>query len=92
VLVLDTYSLIFICRYNNALGGVWVVSILFLCYLLTEVFRVSRSTWLSFWTNQSTLESYRPGYFIFVYGLLSFGQVCLQPVIDIIILEAQHFV
>eukprot|EP00258_Populus_trichocarpa_P021164 XP_024437183.1 ABC transporter C family member 12 isoform X7 [Populus trichocarpa] len=62
-------------RYNNALGGVWVVSILFLCYLLTEVFRVSRSTWLSFWTNQSTLESYRPGYFIFVYGLLSFGQV-----------------
>ncbi|KAJ6893400.1 ABC transporter C family member 12-like isoform X3 [Populus alba x Populus x berolinensis] len=34
-----------------------------------------RSTWLSFWTNQSTLESYRPGYFIFVYGLLSFGQV-----------------
>ncbi|XP_073268598.1 ABC transporter C family member 12 isoform X5 [Populus alba] len=62
-------------RYKNALGGVWVVSILFLCYLLTEVFRVSRSTWLSFWTNQSTLESYRPGYFIFVYGLLSFGQV-----------------
>ncbi|KAJ6885754.1 ABC transporter C family member 12-like isoform X4 [Populus alba x Populus x berolinensis] len=62
-------------RYKNALGGVWVVSILFLCYLLTEVFRVSRSTWLSFWTNQSILESYRPGYFIFVYGLLSFGQV-----------------
>ncbi|KAJ6377090.1 hypothetical protein OIU76_026121 [Salix suchowensis] len=59
----------------NALGGVWVVSILFLCYLLTEVFRVSRSTWLSFWTNQSALQSYRPGYFIFVYALLSFGQV-----------------
>ncbi|KAJ6292464.1 hypothetical protein OIU78_024607 [Salix suchowensis] len=62
-------------RYKNALGGVWVVSILFLCYLLTEVFRVSRSTWLSFWTNQSALQSYRPGYFIFVYALLSFGQV-----------------
>ncbi|KAJ6728666.1 ABC TRANSPORTER C FAMILY MEMBER 11-RELATED [Salix koriyanagi] len=62
-------------RYTNALGGVWVVSILFLCYLLTEVFRVSRSTWLSFWTNQSALQSYRPGYFIFVYALLSFGQV-----------------
>ncbi|KAG5234890.1 ABC transporter family member [Salix suchowensis] len=60
---------------QNALGGVWVVSILFLCYLLTEVFRVSRSTWLSFWTNQSALQSYRPGYFIFVYALLSFGQV-----------------
>ncbi|XP_061984251.1 ABC transporter C family member 12-like [Populus nigra] len=67
-------------RYNNALGGVWVVSILFLCYLLTEGFRVSRSTWLSFWTNQSTLESYRPGYFIFVYGLLSFGQVTVTLV------------
>ncbi|KAJ6769746.1 ABC TRANSPORTER C FAMILY MEMBER 11-RELATED [Salix purpurea] len=62
-------------RYTNALGGAWVVSILFLCYLLTEVFRVSRSTWLSFWTNHSALQSYRPGYFIFVYALLSFGQV-----------------
>ncbi|XP_073264843.1 ABC transporter C family member 12-like isoform X3 [Populus alba] len=61
-------------RYNNALGGIWVVLIIFLCYLLIEVLRVSRSTWLSLWTNQSTLESYKPGYYIFVYALLSFGQ------------------
>ncbi|XP_073264847.1 ABC transporter C family member 12-like isoform X5 [Populus alba] len=67
-------------RYNNALGGIWVVLIIFLCYLLTEVLRVSRSTWLSFWTNQSTLESYRPRYYIFVYGLLSFGQVIVTLV------------
>ena len=56
-----------------------MVLIIFLCYLLTEVLRVSRSTWLSVWTNQSTLESYKPGYYIFVYALLSFGQVCSQP-------------
>ncbi|KAL9355570.1 hypothetical protein Peur_053540 [Populus x canadensis] len=67
-------------RYNNALGGIWVVLIIFLCYLLTEVLRVSRSTWLSFWTNQSTLEIYRPGYYIFVYALLSFGQVIVTLV------------
>ncbi|KAJ6738070.1 ABC TRANSPORTER C FAMILY MEMBER 11-RELATED [Salix koriyanagi] len=67
-------------RYNKALGGIWVVLIIFLCYLLTEVLRVLRSTWLSFWTNQSTLESYRPGYYIFVYALLSFGQVIVTLV------------
>uniref|UniRef100_A0A6N2KZ89 ABC-type xenobiotic transporter n=1 Tax=Salix viminalis TaxID=40686 RepID=A0A6N2KZ89_SALVM len=67
-------------RYNKALGGIWVVLIIFLCCLLTEILRVSRSTWLSFWTNQSTLESYRPGYYIFVYALLSFGQVIVTLV------------
>ncbi|XP_073264842.1 ABC transporter C family member 12-like isoform X2 [Populus alba] len=67
-------------RYNNALGGIWVVLIIFLCYLLIEVLRVSRSTWLSLWTNQSTLESYKPGYYIFVYALLSFGQVIVTLV------------
>ena len=67
-----------ICRYKTALGGICVVMILFLCYLLTEVLRILSSTWLSFWTDQSTSESYRPGYYILIYALLSFGQVCLQ--------------
>ncbi|XP_062162854.1 ABC transporter C family member 12-like isoform X2 [Alnus glutinosa] len=62
-------------RYKNALGGLWVVLALFMCYLLTEVLRVSSSTWLSVWTDQSTSENYRPGYYILIYALLSFGQV-----------------
>ncbi|XP_065882181.1 ABC transporter C family member 12-like isoform X1 [Euphorbia lathyris] len=62
-------------RYKNALGGTWVVMILFAFYISTEALRVSSSTWLSFWTDQSTSEGYRPAFFIFVYALLSLGQV-----------------
>ncbi|KAL5577347.1 hypothetical protein UlMin_019046 [Ulmus minor] len=62
-------------RYKNALGGLWVVMILFIFYLLAEVLQVSSSTWLSFWTNQSDSKGYKPGFFILVYALLSFGQV-----------------
>ncbi|KAL5577348.1 hypothetical protein UlMin_019047 [Ulmus minor] len=62
-------------RYKNALGGLWVVMILFIFYLLAEVLRVSSSTWLSFWTNQNDSKGYKPGFFILVYALLSFGQV-----------------
>ncbi|GAV87978.1 ABC_tran domain-containing protein/ABC_membrane domain-containing protein [Cephalotus follicularis] len=67
-------------RYKNALGGIWAVMILFMCYLLTEVLRVSSSTWLSVWTDRSTSESYRPGFYIVIYALLSSGQVCLRLV------------
>ncbi|KAF8030774.1 hypothetical protein BT93_D0071 [Corymbia citriodora subsp. variegata] len=62
-------------RYKGALGGLWVVAVLFICYILTEVLRISSSTWLSFWTDQSTSENYRPGFYILIYALLSFGQV-----------------
>ncbi|KAJ9163266.1 hypothetical protein P3X46_022952 [Hevea brasiliensis] len=62
-------------RYKNSLGGTWVVMVLFVFYLSTEVLRVSSSTWLSFWTDQSTSEGYRPGFYIFIYALLSLGQV-----------------
>ncbi|KAI9198325.1 hypothetical protein LWI28_013908 [Acer negundo] len=67
-------------RYKNALGGLWVIMILFTCYLSTEVLRISSSTWLSVWTGQSTSESYRPGYYITVYALLAFGQVTVTLV------------
>ncbi|GLT68257.1 hypothetical protein SLA2020_405060 [Shorea laevis] len=70
-------SLNVLVRYKNALGGLWVVLVLFMCYLLTEVLRVSSSTWLSVWTDQSTSENYRPGYYILIYALLSFGQVAV---------------
>ncbi|KAJ4839221.1 Multidrug resistance-associated protein 9 [Turnera subulata] len=62
-------------RYKNALGGIWAVTILLSCYLLTEVLRVSSSKWLSFWAYQSATSSAGPGYYISIYALLSFGQV-----------------
>ncbi|KAL6333302.1 hypothetical protein AAG906_028485 [Vitis piasezkii] len=61
--------------YKDALGGLWVVVVLFACYVLTEVLRIGSSTWLSFWTDQSTLDDYRPGYYNLIFALLSFGQV-----------------
>lgn len=65
------------CRYKNALGGTWVVIILLMCYILTEVLRVSSSTWLSAWTDQSSPDKYGSGTYNLVYALLSFGQVSL---------------
>ncbi|XAR72527.1 Xenobiotic-transporting ATPase [Bertholletia excelsa] len=62
-------------RYKDALGGLWAVMILLICYVLTEVLRVSSSTWLSVWTKQSTSTSSGPGFFILVYAIFSFGQV-----------------
>ncbi|XP_077243837.1 multidrug resistance-associated protein 2 [Tasmannia lanceolata] len=62
-------------RYQNALGGLWVVLILFICYILTEALRVTSSTWLSVWTDQTTAKSHGPGFYNLIYGALSFGQV-----------------
>ncbi|KAI4297457.1 hypothetical protein L6164_037348 [Bauhinia variegata] len=62
-------------RYKNALGGFWVVFVLFSCYISTEVLRVSSSTWLSHWTGQSASAGYNPGYYNLIYAALSFGQV-----------------
>ncbi|KAJ0975715.1 hypothetical protein J5N97_017680 [Dioscorea zingiberensis] len=67
-----------LARYKNALGGMWVVVILFLCYVLTEVLRISSSTWLSVWTDQSSPKTYGPGFYNLIYALLSFGQVLVS--------------
>ncbi|RWR88757.1 ABC transporter C family member 2-like protein [Cinnamomum micranthum f. kanehirae] len=64
-----------LARYKNALGGLWVVMILFTCYISTEVLRVSSSTWLSVWTDQSSSKRYGAGFYNLIYALLSFGQV-----------------
>ncbi|RDY13192.1 ABC transporter C family member 2, partial [Mucuna pruriens] len=69
-----------IMRYKSALGGLWVVSILFGCYTLSEVLRISSSTWLSVWTSQDSTVDYDPGYFLSIYALFSFGQVCVTLV------------
>lgn len=65
-------------RYTSALGGLWVVAILFACYTLTEALRISSSTWLSVWTSQDSTAASQAGYFLFVYALFSFGQVILR--------------
>ncbi|XP_020586974.1 ABC transporter C family member 2-like [Phalaenopsis equestris] len=62
-------------RYKNALGGLWVVMILFFCYVLTETLRISSSTWLSVWTDRSSPKSHGAGFYNLIYALLSFGQV-----------------
>ncbi|KAM3389844.1 hypothetical protein ACQJBY_011791 [Aegilops geniculata] len=62
-------------RYKNAMGGIWAVSVLFLCYTLTETLRISSSTWLSIWTDEGSLKIHGPGYYNLIYGILSFGQV-----------------
>ncbi|XP_042486021.1 ABC transporter C family member 2-like [Macadamia integrifolia] len=62
-------------RYKNALGGAWVVMILFFCYVSAEALRVSSSTWLSIWTDQSSSNRYGSGFYTLVYALLSFGLV-----------------
>ncbi|KAL0721101.1 hypothetical protein Bca4012_035700 [Brassica carinata] len=62
-------------RYQDALGGAWVVMMLLLCYVLTEVFRVTSSTWLSEWTDAGTPKSHGPLFYNLIYALLSFGQV-----------------
>lgn len=56
----------------------WVVCILFFCYVLTEVLRISSSTWLSIWTDQSSPKTQGPGFYNLIYALLSFGQVIVQ--------------
>ncbi|KAL5097024.1 hypothetical protein RYX36_001351 [Vicia faba] len=68
-------SLNVLIRYKNALGGAWVVLVLFGCYFSTEALRVSSSTWLSHWTDQSTVEGYNPGFYNLIYAVLSFCQV-----------------
>ncbi|XP_021729901.1 ABC transporter C family member 2-like [Chenopodium quinoa] len=70
-------SLDVLIRYKNALGGTWVVMILLMCYVFTEALRVSSSTWLSVWTDQSSPHRYGPGFYNLVYALLSFGQVLI---------------
>ncbi|XP_010683162.1 ABC transporter C family member 2 isoform X1 [Beta vulgaris subsp. vulgaris] len=67
-------------RYKNALGGTWVIMILLMCYVLTEVLRVSSSTWLSIWTDQSSSNRYGPGTYYLVYAVLSFSQVLVTLV------------
>jgi len=72
---LYSYWLLNPFRYKNALGGTWVVLVLFGCYFSTEALRVSSSTWLSHWTDQSAVDGYNPAFYNLIYAALSLGQV-----------------
>ncbi|XVF45970.1 hypothetical protein PTKIN_Ptkin02bG0250500 [Pterospermum kingtungense] len=67
-----------VTRYKDALGGLWVVMILLMFYFSTEVLRVFSSYWLRFWTDQSISKHYNPGFYIFIYALLGFGEVMVM--------------
>ncbi|KAB1997811.1 hypothetical protein ES319_D12G048800v1 [Gossypium barbadense] len=62
-------------RYKDAIGGLWVVMILFTFYFSTEVLRILSSIWLRFWTDRSASKSYKPEFYILIYALLGFSQV-----------------
>ncbi|XP_040939884.1 ABC transporter C family member 12 isoform X2 [Gossypium hirsutum] len=62
-------------RYKDAIGGLWVVVILFTFYFSTEVLRILSSMWLRFWTDKSASKSYKPEFYILIYALLGFSQV-----------------
>ncbi|KAJ9565724.1 hypothetical protein OSB04_001690 [Centaurea solstitialis] len=62
-------------RYKDALGGWWVVVILFMCYAATETLRILSSTWLSIWTDESSPKTYSPLFYNLIYALLSLAQV-----------------
>ncbi|XP_016734581.2 ABC transporter C family member 12 isoform X2 [Gossypium hirsutum] len=62
-------------RYKDAIGGLWVVMILFTFYFSTEVLRILSSMWLRFWTDRSASKSYKPEFYILIYALLGFSQV-----------------
>lgn len=68
-----------ISRYKTALGGFWVVFVMFATYIMVEVFRVSSSTWLSNWTDTaSSTASHSVIFYNGIYALLSLGQVLVN--------------
>jgi hypothetical protein len=52
-----------------------VVLILLFCYALTETLRISSSTWLSVWTDQSGPKQFSPGFYNLIYAVISVCQV-----------------
>lgn len=65
-------------RYKTALGGFWVVFVMFATYIMVEVFRVSSSTWLSYWTDTTSTASHSVLFYNGIYAVLSLGQVLVN--------------
>lgn len=64
-------------RYYTAMGGVWVLVILFGLYVAAEVNRLLTSTWLSIWTDETKSTAHSANYYNGIYALFSFGQVLI---------------
>ncbi|KAJ7552377.1 hypothetical protein O6H91_06G052800 [Diphasiastrum complanatum] len=64
-------------RYVDALGGIWVGAVLFSCYIANEGARLSSSTWLTYWTDETFSKIHGPGFYNGIYAALSFCQVLL---------------
>jgi hypothetical protein len=64
-----------LARYNAAMGGAWVVGMLFFFYIMTEVIRLSTSGWLSIWTDATKPKTHKSMFYLEVYTGLSFAQV-----------------
>lgn len=62
-------------RYQNALGGCWVVFGFFFCYIMIEVARASSSTWLSVWTDRMSIKTRGPLFYTGIYALFSSLQI-----------------
>lgn len=62
-------------RYNAALGGWFVVGLLFLCYITAEVVRLGSSAWLSVWTDETKPKTHGVGFYNAGYAVLAIGQV-----------------
>ncbi|XP_022146679.1 ABC transporter C family member 2-like [Momordica charantia] len=73
-------SLNVLVRYKNALGGLWVVIILLLCFVLSETLRIFSSMWLSNWTDHSDMKSSETFFYNIIYAGLSLGQVLVTLV------------
>ena len=64
-----------LARYKTAMGGAFVVGVLFLCYIVSEAIRLTTSGWLSIWTDSTTPKTHGPMFYLEVYSGLSFAQV-----------------
>nr|QIT08318.1 putative ABC transporter C family member 2-like protein [Siraitia grosvenorii] len=69
-----------LARYKNALGGLWVVIILLLCFVLSETLRIFSSLWLSSWTDQGNIGPSETLFYNLIYASLSLGQVLVTLV------------
>ncbi|KAI5055599.1 hypothetical protein GOP47_0029120 [Adiantum capillus-veneris] len=62
-------------RYQEALGGCWVVCVFYVCYVLVEASRASSSAWLSVWTGPASSKVYGAFFYTGVYALFSLLQI-----------------
>eukprot|EP00270_Netrium_digitus_P011883 TRINITY_DN3802_c0_g3_i1.p1 TRINITY_DN3802_c0_g3~~TRINITY_DN3802_c0_g3_i1.p1 ORF type:complete len:1021 (-),score=283.23 TRINITY_DN3802_c0_g3_i1:236-2935(-) len=71
-------SLAVFWRYTVAMGGVLSVSLLFVLYILIEVFRIASSWWLTLWSGSADTSSHSVSYYITGYAIICVVQVLIS--------------